>query len=95
MKKALIIFRAYSWPASVVPVILGSVVAYNAGSFSAADLVLTLLAALSVHSGANLANTYFDFKNGVDKPEFSDDRALVDGLIPPAAALLFERRGQS
>jgi len=87
MKKTLVILRAYSWPASAVPVILGSVVAYNAGSFSAADLVLTLLAALSIHSGANLANTYFDFKNGVDKPEFSDDRALVDGLLSPAAAL--------
>ena len=87
MKKILIILRAYSWPASAVPVILGSVTAYNAGAFSPADFVLTLLAALAVHSGANLANTYFDFKNGVDKPDFSDDRALVDGLIAPAAAL--------
>ena len=87
MKNIFIILRAYSWPASAVPVILGSVVAYNAGSFSSADFILTLLAALSVHSGANLANTYFDFKSGVDKPGLSDDRALVDGLISPAAAL--------
>lgn len=87
MKKFLVILRAYSWPASVVPVLLGSVVAYNAGSFSAADFILTLLAALLVHSGANLANTYFDFRNGVDKPDSSDDRALVDGLLAPAAAL--------
>lgn len=87
MKKTLIILRAYSWPASAVPVILGSVIAYNAGAFFPADFILTLLAALSVHSGANLANTYFDFKNGVDKPGFSDDRALVDGLISPPAAL--------
>ncbi len=89
MKKNFIILRAYSWPASAVPVILGSVVAYNAGVFSATDFILTLLAALSVHSGANLANTYFDFKNGVDKPGLSDDRALTGGLITPAAALRF------
>ncbi len=87
MKKILIILRAYSWPASVVPVILGSVVAHNTGAFSWADFILILLAAIFVHSGANLANTYFDFKNGVDKPGLSDDRALVDGLITPAAAL--------
>lgn len=87
MKNVFIILRAYSWPASAVPVILGSVIAYNAGAFSPADFVLTLLAALSIHSGANLANTYFDFKNGVDKPGFADDRALVDGLITPAASL--------
>ena len=67
--------------------ILGSVVAHNTGVFSQADFFLTLLAALFVHSGANLANTYFDFKNGVDKPALSDDRALIDKLITPAAAL--------
>ena len=89
MKKIFIILRAYSWPASAVPVILGSVVAYNAGAFSPADLLLTLLAALSIHSGANLANSYFDFRNGVDKPGLSDDTALTGGLITPAAALRF------
>jgi 1,4-dihydroxy-2-naphthoate octaprenyltransferase len=87
MKHIFIILRAYSWPASAVPVILGSVVAYNAGSFSTKDFVLTLLAAIFVHSGANLANSYFDFRNGVDKPDFSDDRALAGKLITPAAAL--------
>ena len=87
MKNIFIILRAYSWPASAIPVILGSVVAYNAGSFSAPDFVLTLLAAILVHSGANLANTYFDFKNGVDQPGFSDDHALTGGLITPVSAI--------
>ncbi len=87
MKKIFIILRAYSWPASVVPVIIGSVIAYNAGAFSPADFFLTLLAALCVHSGANLANSYFDFKNGIDKPGLSDDSALTEGLIAPASAL--------
>ncbi len=87
MKKALIVLRAYAWPASAVPVIIGSAVAYRSGEFSWAYLALTLLAALCVQSGANLANTYFDFKNGVDKPESSDDRALVDGFLTPPGAL--------
>lgn len=79
--------RAYSWPASLVPVILGSVVAWRHGSFSRLDFVLTFAAALAVHSAANLANTYFDFKNGVDRKETADDRGLVDGLMTPAAML--------
>jgi 1,4-dihydroxy-2-naphthoate octaprenyltransferase len=87
MKKNLIILRAYSWPASVIPVLVGSVTAFGAGTFSLTDFILTLLAALALHSGANLSNTYFDFRNGVDKPGFSDDRALVDGLITPKSAL--------
>ena len=85
MKKWLTILRAYSWPASLVPVILGSVVAARHGRFSWLDLALTLPAALLIHSGANLANTYFDFSNGVDKPATADDRGLVDRLMPPAA----------
>ncbi|MBU2573660.1 MAG: 1,4-dihydroxy-2-naphthoate octaprenyltransferase [Elusimicrobia bacterium] len=87
MRKVFVILRAYSWPASIVPVIIGSVLAARTGVFSWLDFALTLLAALSVHSGANLANTYFDFKNGIDKPDFSDDRALVDNMISPPAVL--------
>ncbi|OGS11586.1 MAG: hypothetical protein A2234_02635 [Elusimicrobia bacterium RIFOXYA2_FULL_58_8] len=87
IKRWLIILRAYSWPASLVPVILGSVTAARHGRFSWTDLALTLPAALLVHSGANLANTYFDFKNNVDTARTADDRALVDKMLSPAAAL--------
>lgn len=88
MKKWLIILRAYSWPASLVPVVLGSVIAWRAGAFSALDFLLTFTAALLVHSAANLANTYFDFKKGVDRAGTADDRGLVDGLMRPRAMLL-------
>jgi 1,4-dihydroxy-2-naphthoate octaprenyltransferase len=88
MKKWAIILRAYSWPASLVPVILGSVAAWRFGRFSWTDFCLTLPAALLVHSAANLANTYFDFRKGVDKKETADDRGLVDGLITPRRMLL-------
>ena len=84
--------RAYSWPASLVTVTLGSVIAWRHGRFSWLDFALTLTAALLVHSAANLANTYFDFKNSVDKKETADDRGLVDGLITPRA-LLFTSLG--
>ena len=81
-RKWLLILRAYSWPASIIPVILGSVVAWRGGGFSWADFGLTLPAALLIHSAANLANTYFDFKNGVDRKETADAlAALVPNVI--------------
>lgn len=88
MKNWMIILRAYSWPASLVTVTLGSVIAWRHGGFSWLDFALTITAALLIHSAANLANTYFDFKNGVDKKETADDRGLVDAMISPRAMLL-------
>lgn len=88
LKKWFLILRAYSWPASLVPVVLGTVVAGRAGAVSKPDFFLTFAAALMVHSAANLANTYFDFKNGVDRKETADDRGLVDALMEPRAMLL-------
>ena len=88
MKKWFIILRAYSWPASLVPVLLGSVIAWRHGGFSRLDFCLTFAAALLTHSAANLANTYFDFKKGVDRKETADDRGLVDALMTPRAMLL-------
>lgn len=81
-----IIFRAYSWPASITPMLIGIALAYKKGHFSFLDSFLTLIAGLFLHSAANLANTYFDFKNGVDK-KGSDDIAIVEGFISPEKAL--------
>jgi len=36
---------------------------------------------LSTHAAGNLCNSYFDFKNGVDK-DTADDRTLVDRTVP-------------
>ena len=93
MRKLLTIVRAYAWPASAVPVLIGSVTAYKAGAFSWTYFTFTMLAALSVHSGANLANTYFDFKNGVDKRGSSDDRQ--EHRCPSLYGLHYYGRGSS
>ena len=87
LKKWFVIMRAYSWPASLVPVLVGSVTAWRHGRFSWPAFCLTFLAALLVHSAANLSNTYFDFVKGVDRKETADDRGLVDGLMKPRAML--------
>ncbi|HBE87861.1 MAG TPA: hypothetical protein DDW67_01800 [Elusimicrobia bacterium] len=98
LKKLFIVFRAYSWPASLVPVVVGTVAASREAAISWPVFALTLAAALLTHSAANLANTYFDWRNGVDRAETADDRGILDGLIsgraaPYTAASMFAAAG--
>ena len=87
--------RAYSAPASVVPVLLGTALAgrgYANGGHDHFDwlaFVLVLLGAVLAHFGANVINDYFDFVNGVDtKPEHGSG-ILTQSLMTPAQALGF------
>jgi 1,4-dihydroxy-2-naphthoate octaprenyltransferase len=68
--------RAYSLPASVVPVLLGTALAargygeLGGGHFDARTLVIVLIGAVLAHIAANVTNDYFDFIKGVDtRPE--------------------------
>ncbi|MEP6956081.1 MAG: prenyltransferase [Chthoniobacterales bacterium] len=68
--------RAYSLPASVVPVLLGTVLAARGygepggGHFDTSTFLLVLAGAVLAHFGANVINDYFDFVYGVDtRPE--------------------------
>lgn len=80
--------RAYSLPASVVPVLLGAALAFqgydgHARTFSLAVFLLTLLGAVLAHFGGNVLNDYFDFNFGVDtKPEHGSG-VLTSGAITP------------
>ena len=45
---------------------------------------------IAVQAGANLSNTYFDFKNGVDtKATITGDKALVDAKLITSSGVLF------
>ena len=82
----LIALRPWSLSTSLVPVALGSTLAYKSvGSFNILCFFWTCLAALSVHAAGNLVNTYFDYKRGVDskKSDESDNRILVDNILNP------------
>ncbi|MDT8286730.1 MAG: prenyltransferase [Elusimicrobiales bacterium] len=86
LKRTFIVFRAYSWPASLVPVVIGTVAASRGTDVSWPAFWLTFAAALLTHSAANLANTYYDWRNGVDRAETADDRGILDGLVAGRAA---------
>ncbi len=85
--------RAYSFPASVVPVLLGAALAAAgyAGprAFHAAPFALTLLGALLAHFGANVLNDYFDYKLGVDTRPEHGSGVLTGGLLTARQVLTF------
>ncbi len=76
--------------ASIIPVLLGTVVALNvADSFDALYFGLTMAGMLFLHSGTNVLNDYYDFIDGVDKPSveptpFSGGSGLLaNGTLQP------------
>ncbi len=84
--------RGYSLPASVVPVVLGTILAargYPRGSgrhFALAPFLLALLGGMLAHLGANLLNDYFDFIKGVDtRPEHGSGVLTRREMTPPQA----------
>lgn len=78
--------RSYSFPASIVPVLLGTALAARgyggvSGGFDLLVFVLTLVGALLAHAGGNVLNDYYDFVRGVDtKPEHGSG-VLTRGLL--------------
>ena len=87
--------RAYSFPASVVPVLLGTVLAARGygelgrGQFDVSTFVLVLLGAVLAHFGANVINDYFDYIKGVDTRPEHGSGVLTQRLMTPPQALVF------
>jgi 1,4-dihydroxy-2-naphthoate octaprenyltransferase len=77
----VIALRPWSFTGSLIPVALGSCLAYKTTEmFNIWIFLITSVTALSVHAAGNLVNTYYDYKKGVDDKK-SDDRTLVDELV--------------
>lgn len=89
--------RAPFFTASIVPVILGTVVAwYYFDYFSFWIFLLALAVTVCLHAGANVINDYFDYKSGCDVinkeyiPMFSGgSRLLVEGVLRPGSVYAF------
>ncbi|CAH2320562.1 ubiA prenyltransferase domain-containing 1 [Pelobates cultripes] len=81
--------RPWSFSASLIPVALGSALAYRSeGSLDFLLLLVCAVAVLSVHGAGNLVNTYYDFSKGIDHKK-SDDRTLVDRILEPQDVVRF------
>lgn len=82
--------RAVSFPLSVLPVCLGTALAFVEGAFNPWFFLLALLGGVLVHAGANLISDYYDFKKGVDTTDAlsSHPGALVNERIEPERILI-------
>lgn len=70
--------------AAISPVIIGTAVAYNEGLVHYLTFAVTLLSAVFIQIGTNLANDYYDFVKGSDTDERKGPtRVTQAGLIPP------------
>ncbi len=80
--------------ATIIPVVLGGVVAWQlTGVFHWDLFLLTLLGASLIHIATNMLNDYFDYKSGNDlmvkhqNPFAGGGRILTTGLISPSRHL--------
>ncbi len=99
MKSKLLILFLATRPkflvASAAPVLVGSALAFaTSGTFSPHLFILALLAIMSLHAGANVANDYFDhisrndWLNQNPTPFSGGRRYIQDGILSPKATLL-------
>ena len=72
LKLWLLAFRAYSFPASIIPSIFGAVLAvlFNPGlKFNYIAFSLTIVGAVLAQILSNVVNDIYDFKKGIDKED--------------------------
>lgn len=82
LQALLLAVRPKTLTASLSPVLMGSAMALKIGCFDFLLFLFTLLTALGIQIGTNLANDYFDFKKGADTPErLGPVRVTQAGLI--------------
>lgn len=87
-----IALRPFSFTASVIPAVMGGVIALWMRSrglvefdFSVVNFVLCIIGCVAIHSVTNLVNDYFDHKTGLDnKDNFGAMNILVQGALTPA-----------
>lgn len=86
--------RAPFFSGTVIPVVLGSVLAWHdTSSFLWLEFWLTLIGAVLIHAGTNMANDYFDHRSGCDEanpnptPFSGGSRMIQNGLITPKRIL--------
>jgi 1,4-dihydroxy-2-naphthoate polyprenyltransferase len=83
LKKWWISARPFSFPASTMPVIFGTVLAYVYGGYELnyLNFILAFIAMVILHSGANILSDIFDYQKGLDKDPTPVSGGVVRGYI--------------
>lgn len=86
IKYWLLATRPKTLPASFIPVMTGTALAFSEGKFDFTVLIITLLSALMIQIITNFVNEIYDFKKGADTTErLGPERAVATGKISPEA----------
>ncbi len=83
--------RPFAYSASVIPVLVGTALAYAyfIGSIDWYLFPIVLIASVLLHTGTNLVSEYWDYKKGVDRFDtFGSSRILVENLMQPKEVLV-------
>lgn len=76
--------RLKTLPAGIIPVLIGTAMAYYDGYFNLLTMVLTSICALLIQIITNFLNEVYDSRRGADTPErLGPRRAVALGLIKP------------
>ena len=87
LRLALRILRAPFFTATLVPVCVGAAVAWSQGYSHLGYFALTLIGAVAIHAGLNVANDYFDHLSGNDEahphptPFSGGSRVIQEGIV--------------
>nr|MBU1328699.1 1,4-dihydroxy-2-naphthoate octaprenyltransferase [Candidatus Omnitrophota bacterium] len=88
--------RAPFLTATLVPVILGTIIAWSeTGRFNIVNFILVVTGISFLHTGTNLMNDYFDHRTGNDPlnknhtPFNGGSRVIQDRLVKPKGIFLF------
>jgi 1,4-dihydroxy-2-naphthoate octaprenyltransferase len=79
--------RPRTLPAAIVPVVVGSGVAFGYGRFSLWRALLALVVALALQVGVNYANDYSDGVRGADEHRVGPVRLVAAGVAAPRQVL--------
>ncbi len=90
IQKWLISIRPFSFPASTMPVVFGSVgaAAYGGYAFKPGLFLLSFLGILILHAGANILGDINDYRKGLDRVPAPGSGGVVRGIISLKEALI-------
>lgn len=75
--------RAFAFPASIVPILVGATLAIGyEGAVMWSLFPIVFICSLLYHAATNLVSDYFDYQKGVDRDyTFGSSRVVVEGLL--------------
>jgi 1,4-dihydroxy-2-naphthoate polyprenyltransferase len=81
--------RLRTLPAAIAPVLVGTSLAGQEGTFRAGAFVAALLGSIFIQVGTNLSNDYSDARRGADTEDrLGPVRVTAGGLVPPRQVLI-------